>query len=878
MSRQVRLFRAIVRALFPEDFRVDYESEMTSTFGAQQREARSTGAAALVRLWWDTVVGLVRTAPREHVAQLRQDVAYAVRMMRRTPSFTTVAVLTLATGIGANTAIFSAVDAVLLRDLPYRDTRSLAMVWNHWPGTEKGGLSFPEFLDFRERLRSVEVAAWGNGVANLISQAEPERLRVAEVSPNLLDVLGVRPVLGRNFTPNEERRGEGFVAILGDELWRRRFNAAPGIVGQSIVLDGRPFTVVGVLPAGFVLPHDYGSVERSALIAPLTVDVSAPRNERGSHFLYSAARLRPGYSLEQAQSELHTLSRSWTTEFDGEYHASYFAALLPIRTEIVGDIRPALLVLFGAVSLVLLIACANVANLLLARGQVRAREIAVRKAVGASQARLARQVITEALVLAAAAACVGVLLARWLTVAMVRTAPGIPRLDELRLDPTVLAFTAAVSILTAVVFGSLPALEHARRDVSANLQGDRAARTPMRRAVRATLVAAQVALALVLLIGAGLLIQSFSRLTRVPAGINPDHVLTMRVSIPVDGYEERERAVGFYEQLLDRFRAVPGVRFAGAVTNLPLGNPIGDWDFYLPGETPGPHGSDRPADWQVVTPGYFEAMGVPLLRGRLPVAADRADAPPVVVINETLARTYFSGRDPIGQQIRMSGDDRSWMTIVGIVADVRHEGLDTPANSQVYLPHAQFKPFWRDTTVRTFALVVRTDGDPQAAASALRASVRAINPNVPVAQAMTMEQVVDRSVAPRRLQTQLLAVFAAVALVLAIVGTYGVLAYQITERTREFGVRMAVGAGRADILRMVVRQGMAPAAAGVLIGLGGAALLTQLLTSLLFETRPLDPVTFAGTAAVLLVAALAACLVPARRATRVDPAVALRTE
>jgi putative ABC transport system permease protein len=400
----------------------------------------------------------------------------------------------------------------------------------------------------------------------------------------------------------------------------------------------------------------------------------------------------------------------------------------------------------------------------------------------------------------------------------------------------------------------------------------------LRYGLRAVLVGAQVALAFMLLVGAALLLRSFSRLTSVPAGISTDQVLTMRVSVPPDGYAERQRVVAFFERLLEGVRAAPGVRFAGAVTNLPLGDPIGDWDFYLPGETPGPQGSDRAADWQVVTPGYFEAMGVPLRGGRFITMRDAPDAPAVVVINETLARTYFPERDPIGLQIRMSGLERPWMTIVGIAGDVRHTGLDAAAGPQVYMPHAQFVPFWRDTTARSLSVVIRSDRDAGAIASAVRARVRELDPDLAVAQVRPMDAVLARSLAAERLQVQLLAVFAAIALVLAVVGTYGVLAYQITERTREFGVRMALGAKAADIVRMVVRQGMAPAAAGVLLGIGGAAAATRLLETLLFETEPLDPVAFGGTAAVLLAAALAACLLPARRATRVDPSTALRAE
>jgi putative ABC transport system permease protein len=514
----------------------------------------------------------------------------------------------------------------------------------------------------------------------------------------------------------------------------------------------------------------------------------------------------------------------------------------------------------------------------LARGTVRAKEIAVRKALGASHARLVRQVLTESVVLSAVAAAAGVLLARALVSAVAASASGIPRVTDVRLDPVVLAFTAAVAIATALVFGSLPALQLARRDAAPSLHADRGGRTAIRKGVRGALVSAQVGLALILLVGAALLVQSFTKLLRVPAGFNTNHILTARLSIPLEGYRERDQVVRFFDRVLDGVRSSPGVRQAGAVAGLPLQSQRGDWDFYLEGETPGPHGSDRPTDWQVVTPGYFETMGIQLVRGRFPAVTDRGDTQAVAVINETLARTFFADRDPIGRQIRMSGDDRPWMTIIGIVGDVRQDGLDAAAVPEVYMPHAQFRPFWRDTTLRTFTVVVRSEADAASVAGVLRQQVRALDPNMPISAVLTMEAVVAESVAERRLHMLLLSTFAAIALILSVVGTYGVLAYQITERTQEFGVRMALGARAGDILAMVIRDGMMPAVAGVVIGLAGATLVTRLLSSLLFETTPLEPVTFAGTAGLLLLAALVACCVPARRATRVDPSTALRAE
>jgi putative ABC transport system permease protein len=878
MSRQLRLFERLVRVFYPEEFRSEYESEMSRTFRVQHHDAHLIGLRAVLRLWSETLAGFVRTAPREHVTQLTQDVRYAARTMRRTPGFTAIAILTLATGIGANTAIFTVVNAVLLRPLPYAGSESLSLLWNHWKGSSKSGFSDPEFLDTRERARSVEVAGFSKVAVNLTGRGEPERLLATDATANYLTVLGVNPVLGRSFLPEEELPGRGRVAILTHGTWMRLFAGSPDAIGQSLTLNGEPHTVVGVLPPTYVTPDEFGAERRSEMLVPLTLDPAAARSERGSHYLNVPARVRDGYSLSQAQAEIDGLTRAFQRENPGEYDREYGATFFPLRDEIVGDVRQPLFVLLGAVSLVLLIACANVANLLLARGHVRAREIAVRKALGASQARLARQVLTESLVLALLAALLGVALAHSIVALIVGSASEIPRAAEIRLDLTVLAFTAGIATLTALVFGSLPAMQLARKDAVGDLHASRSGRTALRQGVRATLVSAQVALALMLLVGAGLLMQSFAKLLREPSGINPERVLTLRISVPLAGYDERESVVRLFERLLDGVRASAGVVNAGAVSGLPLQSRRGDWDFYMEGEMPGPGGSDRPGDWQVVTPGYFETMGIRLVRGRFFAAADRADTPAVALINETLARTFFAGRDPVGRQIRMSGDDRPWMTIVGVVGDVRQDGLDSTATSEIYMPHTQFRPYWRDTTLRTFTVVVRTAGEPTMATGIVRQELRALDPNLPLSTVLTMDDVVAMSVAERRLHMFLLGFFAAVAVILAVIGTYGVLAYQVTERTRELGVRMALGASRSAILRMVLRDGMMPAAAGVVLGLAGAALVTRLLATLLYNTAPLDPTTFAATSALLLTAALVACCVPARRATHVEPSTALRAE
>jgi putative ABC transport system permease protein len=809
---------------------------------------------------------------------LTQDVAYAARTMRRAPAFTAIAVLTLAAGIGVNTAMFSVVNAVLLRPLPYAHADSVFAVWNVWKGTDQGGLSIPEYLDFRERLRSADLAVTAGGSDNLTDRGEPQRLVFTAVTSNWLSVFGITPALGRSFELREERPGNDDVVMLTDPLWRTLFNADPAAIGQTMRLGGRTATIIGVLPRGFALPYQFGSVERSSYLRPLVLDPAAPRDQRGNHFLAAFARPRAGATAAQAATEIAALARGFVDEYRGEYDAEYSARLVPLHREVVGNASRALLILLAAVCLVLLIACANVANLLLARSHVRGREMAVRKAVGATASRLARQVLTESVVLAMVSGAVGLVIANALVAIAIASAPVIPRLDETTLDLRVLAFTAIVSITTAVLFGSVPALHLARADAAVHLEGGRGVRSGLRAGLGGALVSVQVALALVLLVGAALLLHSFSRLLRVPAGFNPERVLTLNVSIPLEGYEERQHVVGFFEQVLERVRSTSGVVAAGAIGRLPLRGGVGDWDVYLEGEVPTSSGSDRPTEWQVVTPGYFEAMGIRLARGRFPALTDRANSPAVVIINDAFARMFFRGIDPIGRQIRMSGDDRPWMSIVGVAGDVRQVSLDRPSRPEVYIPHGQFRPYWDDSSLRAFTVIVRSSVEPIALAGAVRRHMRELDANIPIATVTTMEEVIVRSLADRRLHLILLGTFAALALVLALVGTYGVLAYRTSERTRELGIRIALGASGHDVLATVLRQGMMPVAAGVVLGLTGAAAVTRAMTSLLFDTAPLDPAIFAGVAGLLLASALVACAVPARRAMRVDPGIALRVE
>ncbi|HZS03644.1 MAG TPA: ABC transporter permease [Blastocatellia bacterium] len=799
-----------------------------------------------------------------------RDLRYGARMLLKYPSFTFVAVITLSLGIGANTAIFSVVNAVLLRPLPYPQADRLLWVggWDR-KGDKEQGVTPADFLDYREQSRSFAALAASVSDSipmNLSGSGDPERLRGALVTANYLDVFGVKPALGRTFLSEDGQEGHEPVVVLSHGLWVRRFGADPGIVNQTITLDKRRVTVVGVMPAGFQYPP---GVE---VWQPFGFPAS-PQSQfrsRELHFLRPVARLSPGVSREQAQAEVETLARGLEAQYP-RTNTSQSLFLMPLRERLVGNIKLTLMVLFGAIGFVLLIACANVANLLLARAASRQKEMAVRAAMGASRPALVRQLLTESLMLALTGGAGGAMLAMWGIDLLVALGAGnLPRADEVRVDPAVFGFTLAVSLVTGLLFGLAPALQSSRLGLSEVLKegGRSAGGGAGHNRTRSLLVVAEVALAVVLLVGAGLLVNSFIRLGQVSPGFDEKNLLTVRVELP-NPYAQPEKKAQFFEQLGQRVAVLPGVEAVGMVTELPLARQSGDMGFRIEGRAAEAPGQKSHADIRNVNHEYFRAMRIPLLGGRNFTEAEVHDNAKVVLISDVLARRCFAGENPLGQRLRLDSMGQEAWEIIGIVGDVRHRGLDVELRQTIYFP-----------TLRLgySNLVIRTATDPATLAAAVRKEVAAIDPNQPVASVKTMEQWVAESVAGPRFRTLLLGLFSAVALLLSVVGIYGVMSYAVAERTHEIGVRVALGARAGDVLRLVIGQGMVLALVGVVIGLIASFALTRLMKTLLFGVSATDPATFAGVALLLAVVALAACYLPARRATKVDPLVALRYE
>jgi putative ABC transport system permease protein len=812
------------------------------------------------------------------VSTFVRDLRYALRTLVKQPAFTLVALLTLALGIGANTAIFGIVNAVLLRPLPYSQPDRVVMLWSHWTNWTRTWVSQPELVDYQQQARSLEhVAAFSATSFNLTGAGEPLRVRAAQVQPQIFAALGAQPVAGRVFTPDEGQPGHERVVMLTEGLWRSQFGSDPAIVGRTIQLDAAGYTVVGVLPARLRLPLDYASRTFTQVWVPLALGPVDPQ-ERGDHSLNALGRLRPGVTLAQAQAEIATLTRGFQQRYPQQYDREFGLTLVPAPVEVFGDVRPALLVLLLAVGAVLLIACANVANLLLARSEATQKELAIRAVLGAGRGRLVRQLLTESLLLSGVGGAAGIALAYGLTRGLVALDPlKIPRVQDLVLDSRVLAFTAVMCVVTGVLFGIVPALQAARTDLQPVLkEGGRDSRIAggwLRRG----LVVGEVAGAVVLVTTAMLLARSFARLLDVDAGFSAAHVLTLRTSLPNATYADSAAMVRAYTDVGRRLRESPGVQAAGAVTGLPLASTRGDWGIRIEGRPVNGH-LDLAADWQVVTPGYFEAMGTPLRGGRTITDADRADTLPVIVINETMARKFWPGENAVGRRLTM-GSDTGWITVVGIVADVHHRGLDMLPRPEMYRPHTQFRYGSADApAVSTMTWVMRTAADPLAATSYARAAVHAVDANLGISDIATMDQVLADSTSDRRLNMLLFALLGGLALVLATVGVYGVVAYSVTRRTHEIGVRMAIGARPADVVRMILGEGGRLAIAGVVLGSALAVAGARLIRGLLFDVSTTDPLTFVGVALGLLAVALLASYIPARRATRVDPMMALRGE
>jgi putative ABC transport system permease protein len=814
------------------------------------------------------------------VSLLLQDLRYAVRTLTREPGFTLVALVTLALGIGANTAIFSIVNAVLLRPLPYHEPDRVVLLWSHWTNWTKTWVSEPELADYQRQAQSLEhVAGFSSTSFNLAGGgSEPLRVLAAQVQAPMFDALGAKPILGRVFSADEDRPGRERVVLLTEGLWRSRFGSDPALVGRTIDLDAAAYTVVGVLPASLRLPLDYANRSFTQVWVPLALGPANPQ-ERGNHGLNALGRLKPGVALAQAQAEIDTITRGFLQQYPDNYDSKFGLTLVPAPIEVVGEIRPALIILLLAVGAVLLIACANVANLLLARSESRQKEIAVRVALGAGRRRIVRQLLTESMLLSAAGGVAGVALAAALTQGLVALDPlKIPRVQDIALDARVLAFTAAVSVLTGILFGIVPAIQASRTDLQAVLkEGGRDSRVGAGW-LRRVLVVSEIAASVVLVAAAMLLGRSFARLLDVDAGFNPTHVLTLRTSLPDATYTDAASMVRAYAEVGRRLRESPGVQAAGAVTGLPLASTRGDWSIRIEGRPAAPREA-LAADWQVVTPGYFEALGTPIRSGRTFTDADTATTLPVIVVNETMARKFWPGANAVGRRLTMGSGNNRWLTIVGLVADIHHRGLDMEPRPEMYRPHTQFRYGGPDApAVSTMTWAVRTVDDPRAAVSYARAAVRAVDARLGISDVATMDDVVADSTSDRRLNLLLFVMLGTLALALATVGVYGVVAYAVSQRTHEIGVRMAIGARPNDVVRLMVSEGGRLAVAGVVAGSLAALAAARLIRGLLFEVSATDPITFSAVAAGLLAVALLASYIPARRATRVDPMIALRGE
>lgn len=808
-----------------------------------------------------------------------KDSRYAVRGLIKRPGFAAIALITLALGIGANSAIFSVVNSIVLRPLPYQDSSRLMVLWGNLgtSGLSETELSAPEFVDVQQQCQSFDnVAAYTIEGFNLSGLDQPERLRGASVSASLFATLKVQPSLGRTFLEEEDQFEHDRVVVLSHALWQRRFGGDTSILNRTITLDGQTVTIVGVMPAGFQFPEKDTELWRPLAFSPDLLT----ENNRGSHFLNVVARLRPNIQAAQAQAELNTVTARLSVDHKTTYPRGFSLAVKSLQEDRVGaNLRKALFILLGAVGLVLAVACANVAHLLLANAAARHREIAVRSALGASRRRIVRQFLTESVLLSAIGAVAGLLLAIWGVRLLVGLIPkDTPRVEEIALDYRVVIFTLGISMLTGVLFGLFPALQASKADLNETLKegGRGGVEGPRRLRLRNALVISEFALALVLLIGAGLLVKSFQRLQVVNPGFEPAKLMTMRVALPESKYDTLAKSQAFFEQLFQRVEVHPEVESIGAINLLPFGGGGGDRSFSIEGQQI-PEGQPRP-DEQVrfVSAGYFKAMGIPLLKGRDLTNHDVASSTPVIIINQATANKFWPGGDALGKRIFFSRREPKMYEIVGIVGNVKHRGLDLEDRPEIYIP--AFQPLFAGAHIPPMYLVIRTKGEPDSVTALLRNEVAAIDPDQPLSSVLTMQQRISESVAPRRFNMFLLSLFAGLAVLLASVGIYGIMAFSVTQRTHEIGVRVALGARGSDVFRMVLRKGFSLAGIGVVLGLAIAFGTTRLLSSLLFGVSATDPWIFVIDALLLIAVALVACYVPARRATRIDPLEALRYE
>ena len=807
-----------------------------------------------------------------------RDLRYSARMLIKSPGFTAVAVLSIAIGIGANTTVFSVINAVLLKSVPYNDPSSLALVWGD-SRTESSlrkhnQVSWTDIADIRSQTTVLEDVATYAGWFPIMSGAgEAERVPAIQVGDGFFKIMKGAPMLGRVFTPEEQVDGKDFVVVLGHGLWQRRFGADPNIVGKSVMLSGRPYNIVGVMGPDFrPLP--------SSLVAPegqfyRPVAENYDDEDRSARHLRAIARLKPGVTIEQAQSELSVIAQR-IEQAHQLTNKGYGVAVVSITEEITGGIRPTLLMIFGAVIFVLLVACANVANLLLARATVRHKEITIRSAIGAGRGQLIRQLLTESLLLAVLGGGLGLLIATWGTSVVAAAGSKInPMFQDIHLDRRCLAFTVGVSILTGFIFGLAPAMQISKPNLAESLKetGRGSGPAASRNRLRSALVISEIAMTLVLLVCAGLLIRTVARLRNVDAGFNANNILAMSIGLPAAKYPKPENVIAFNKEIVERIAALPGVKAAGTTSVLPLSANF-DGRGLAVEDHPKPRGEEITVDLYVTTPGYLQAMEIPLLSGRMITDQDTKDSPNVALINKTMAAQLWPNQDPLGKRIKFPGSDKNpqpWRTIVGTVTDVSQYALDKTPPMQIYLPHNQFP-----TSLNS--IVVRTQNEPTAMIGAIRREIQAVDKDQAVFNVTTLEQLIGDSILIRRFFMLLLLVFAALALILAAVGIYGVMSYVASQRTYEIGIRMALGAQAHDVLKLIIGNGMALTLIGILAGLAGAFALTRLMAGLLFGVSATDAITFLSVSIGLTLVALLACYIPARRATKVDPLVALRYE
>ena len=806
-----------------------------------------------------------------------QDLRYSIRLLLKSPGFTVVAVVALALGIGANTAIFSVVEAVLLRHLPFRDPSRLVMVWenNRARSRDKNVISPANFLDWQDQNDSFEqMAGLFDFRFNLTGVDNPEELVGQVVTANFFELLGANAMAGRTFVSEEGVQGKDNVAVLSYGLWQRRFGGDPSIIGQDITLNGQSTAVVGIMPQSVPFYVKKGSMvgKQPDLWLPMTFGPNS-RTRQGRYML-SIARLKPEVTIERAQSQMDALARGFEERYP-DFNKGWGVTVAPLSDELVGDIRPALMILLGAVGFVLLIACANVANLLLARAASRQKEIAIRTALGAPRGRIVRQLLTESCLLSLIGGTLGVFLALWGVELLLALSPkDLVRAQDVGVNFRVLAFAAAVSIITGIVFGVVPALEASRPELNESLkEGGRAGTSGARgNRLRSVFVVAQVAMALVLLVCSGLMIKSLSRLQSVDPGFDAKDLLTVKLLLPGSRYREDQKQIAFFHELISRVESLPGVRSAGAINYLPFAGPGAGTGFTIEGEPEPPPSQQPVVDARVAESGYFETMRIPFLAGRNFNEHESTEESHVVVINETMARLAFPDTNPLGRRVTIFMKQTNLpSTIIGVVRDVKHESLNSEVRAMAYWPPPE-------QSYRYMTLVVRAESNPRALVAAIRSEVLAMDKDQPISDAATMEELVGSSVSKSRFSALLLGIFAGLALVLASVGIYGVMSYSVTQRSHEIGIRMALGAQKGDVVRMVVVQGMLLSLGGIGLGLIGSFAMTRLLSGLLYGVSATDPATFAVISVILVVVALAACFIPARRASRVDPMVSLRYE